>query len=126
MSGTEEEQAAAVIAALNAAGAFAFDVDEMPGKLPAQFTQVTISQRFGGNPRQTTRSGVTGWRITTRQVGKSVSNARELRKRTHQALEQAVLAVAGETSTPVAFETADPIGADDGWYSGLETWTYVI
>lgn len=128
MSASEEQVAAQVIAALTAANAAPYDLDDLANLAapPAYYTEVTVSRRFGGNPRVTSESGITGWRVTTRQVAKTVSNAREMRKRTHAALEEQRVTAAGVMSSPIKFETAEPVGSDDGWYSGLESWTFTL
>lgn len=128
MTGTEEQHAAAIVAALNAESAAAYDLDDLKklAAQPAFYTEVTVTPRFGAPNRNPGSTGRRGWRITTRQVADTVSNAREMRRRTHAALEFARLSVAGGTSTPVQFEGAEAIGEDDGKWSGLETWTYAI
>lgn len=130
MTATEEQHAAAVIAALSAATAAPYDLDDAKKLTAAQiypgYTGVTVSPRFGAPNRAPGSTGRRGWRITTRQVGGTVSNAREMRKRTHAALEFVRLSVGGGTTTPIQFEGAEPIGEDDGYWSGLETWTYAI
>lgn len=125
---TEEQHALAVIAALNAANAAAYDIDDLKGMttLPAQYTEVTISRRFGAPNRNNGSTGRSGWRVTARTVAKTVSNAREMRKRARAGLEFARLTVDGAQSTPVQFESEDPIGDDDGLYSGLTTYVYAI
>ena len=123
---TEEEHAAAVIAALKAANAAPYDLDEIPSTLPTYYTEVTVTRRFGGVQRNSAQTGTQSYRITTRAVAKTVSNAREMRKRTQAALNEARLTIGGRTSTPIQFETEDVIGPDDGYYSGLTAWTYVI
>lgn len=125
---SEEQQAAAVIAALNAEDANAYDLDDIKQltTLPASYTEVMVMPRAGAPNRNTDDTGRRGWRITTRQVGTTVSNAREARKRTHAALEFARLSVDGATTTRIQFESAEPIGEDDDYWSGLETWTYAL
>ena len=123
---TEEEHAAAVIAALKAASAAPYDLDEIPAALPTYYTEVTVTRRYGGVQRASAQRGTQSYRITTRAVAKTVSNAREMRKRTQAALNEARLTIGGRTSTPIQFETEDVIGPDDGYYSGLTAWTYVI
>lgn len=118
----------AVIAALSAVSAAPYDLDDIKALAspPAQYTEVTVSRRFGGQNRATGSTGRVGWRITTRTVAKTVSNAREMRKRAETALLYARLTVGGDETTPIQFEGAEPIGDDDGWWSGLTTWTYAI
>lgn len=127
---TEDQHAAAIITALTAANAAPYDLDDAKKLTTAQifpgYTEVTVSPRSGAPNRSTGSTGRRGWRITTRQIGGTVSNAREMRKRTHAALEFARLTVGGDKTSPIQFEGAEPIGDDDGWYSGLTTWTYAI
>lgn len=121
---TEEQHAAAVIAALDAAGAAPYDIDDVPDTLPAHYTEVYVSRRFGGEPRNAGAKGSTGWRIAVRVVAKTVTNARLLRAKVSAALDDVRLTVDGEPTTPVQFEGAEEIGPDDGWFSGLSTYTY--
>lgn len=122
---TEEQHSAAVVAFLNTLGAIAYDLGDIPSPAPDWYTEVTVSRRYGGVQRA---SGVRDgqlWRITVRQVGKRLQNAQNLRAK-RAALEEAVLTVAGATTTPIEFETSEVIGTDDGWWSGLETFTYAL
>jgi hypothetical protein len=122
---TEQEHSDAVVAFLNTLGAVAYDLGDVPHPLPDWYTEVTVTRRFGGEQRGSGEREGRLWRITTRQVSKRLQAAQNLRAKL-DALEGAVLTIGGETTTPVEFETADPIGPDDGWWSGLETWTYRI
>lgn len=126
MSATQEQHATAVLAALNAALApkQAYEYDTLPTTRPAEYVEATVSRRFGGESRLSAQKGTTGWRVTTRAVAQTVSNARLLAQKATQALEDVSLTVDGKSTTPIQFETEDPIGPDDGWYSGLVTWTY--
>lgn len=123
---TEEQNAAAIIAALNTAQANAFDYDDIDrDNPPEQYTEVTVSRRYGGTERNDSTTGRVGWRITTRAVATTVSNAREMRNRAVTALLYRRLTVDGVQTTPIQFESEDPIASDDGMFSGLCTWTYV-
>jgi hypothetical protein len=127
VTASEEQHAAAVIAVLTAANPYDLDdAKALPTPLPGGYTEVMVSPRFGAPSRNPGSTGRRGWRISTRQVGTTVSNAREMRKRTHAALEFVRLTVAGDQTTPIQFEGAEPIGEDAGYWSGLETWTYAI
>jgi hypothetical protein len=127
---TEEANATAVIATLNAAlptSVRAYDLDELPATRPDNYVEVTVSRRFGGQQRNTAQATTQGWRITTRSVSSvSVFNARKNAETVRAALEFARLSVGGSTTTPVQFETAETVGDDDGWWSGLTTWTYAL
>lgn len=122
----EEPNAVAVLALLNAGNASAYDSDalkELP-TLPANYNEVTVERRFGGQARAVGSTTRRGWRITVRSVGIVIDNAREMRRLAD--VEGARLVVDGKTSTPIQFESADPIGEDDGRWSGLTTYTYAI
>lgn len=122
---TDEEVASAFIARLSALGALPYDYDDLPATRPANYSEVTVTRRYGGEQRA---SGVRDgrlYRATVRQVAKTVSNARNLRAKS-AGLEESVLTIGGATTTPIEFETADVIGPDDGWFSGLETWTFAL
>jgi hypothetical protein len=128
VTATEEQHAAAIIAALTATSAAPYDLDDAKAltTIPNGYTEVMVSPRGGAPLRSPGSTGRRGWRIATRQVGTTVSNAREMRKRTHEALEFVRLTVGGDQTTPIQFDSAEQIGEDDGYWSGLETWTYVL
>ena len=121
---SEEANAQAVVAALSALSAEPLELDDVPTPPPAFYTEVTVTRRFGGVVRGETPS-TTLYRITTRAVAQTVTNAREMRRRA-ALIEGTSIAVGGVHSTPIQFETDEPIGPDSGWYSGLTSWTYAI
>lgn len=133
MTGTlvadERLHATAVVARLNAvlpAAVRAYDIDDVPAEKPSKYVEVTVSRRFGGVLR-TAATSTGGWRVTTRVVDQtSISNARLTANTVRTALEFYRLSVGGKTSTPTQFETAEVIGPDDGWWSGLTAWTYTL
>lgn len=128
MTATEEQHAAAIIAALTAAQAAPYDLDDAKAldPVPYGYTEVMVMPRGGMPVRLPGSTGRRGWRISTRHVGTSVSNAREMRKRTHAALEFARLVIGGDTTTPIQLEGAEVIGEDGEYWSGLETYIYAI
>jgi hypothetical protein len=127
---SESSHAAAIRTALDSAGAEPYDTGKVPGstgnagQMPQWYTEASVTRRFGGNPRATATSGVDGYRILTRAVANSAANARNVRTKQHAALEGVVLTIDGQQTTPITFESADPIALDDGMFSGLTTWTY--
>jgi hypothetical protein len=124
---SEEQHAAAVIAALEAANPYEVDDLKELKRLPDFYTEVTLSPRFGGGPRrQTAQEGTQSYRIITRYVATRVASARELRRRTKAALQDVCLTIDGERTTPIQFETGDVISADEGYYSGADFWTYTL
>lgn len=124
----EEDHAAAIFAALTGANAAPYDLDELrdPATRPAAYNEVTVSQRAGAPNRNVASTGRTGWRITTRSVAKTVTNAREMRSRARTGLLYVRLTVDGAVTTRIQFESEEPIAEDDGWFSGLTSWTYTI
>lgn len=126
---TEEQHAAVVKQALADAGAAPYDLDELPAQdeaLPEYYTEVLVERRFSPTTRLSARPVTIGWRISTRAVAKTVSNAREMRARQHAALDGVHLSVDGVLSAPVLHETSEPIAEDERWYSGATTWTYTL
>lgn len=111
--------------ALTAASARPYDISSVPATA-TNFTQYEVARRFGGNSRSTARSGVVGYRVVTWAVARTVANAHEMRKRQHAALEGVRLSIGGKTSTPVAFESAEDIRPDEGYFSGATFWTFAL
>lgn len=124
----EDLHAAAVIAALNGKQAAGYELDDAKAltDIPDGYTEVMVTRRYGAVRRNDGTTGRQGWRIATRQIGSSITNARTMRNRTHQALEFVRLTIGGALTTPIQFEGAEDIGEDGDHYSGLETWTYAI
>jgi hypothetical protein len=124
---TDEQVATAFIAQLAALGAIPYDYDDLAkvSPKPTNYTEVTVTRRFGGEQRASGERDGRLYRATARQVSQTVSNARNLRAKS-AGLEGLMLTVAGSMTTPIEFETADVIAPDDGWFSGLETWTFAL
>lgn len=126
---TTEANATAVLAAINAqfSSTHAYDLDKVPSPRPAEYVEVAISRRFGGNLKQGGSMNVVGYRVTCRAVSQvSVTNARNSLEKCRIALEFKRLTVGDEQTTPIQFETEDPADGDDGWFSGLLAFTYCI
>lgn len=130
---TQEQVVVAVISAIDAelstygavSGAVkALDYDDA-AKATLEHVQVALAPRFTDVSRGG-RQAQNPWRLTTRPVANTVSNAREIEKRVDAAVRGVRFTVGGVTSTPVWFETSDEIGSDDGKFSGLTTWTFVL
>jgi hypothetical protein len=122
---TDEEVAAAFIAQLSTLGALPYDYDDLPAPRPDNYTEVTVTRRYGGEQRSSGERDGRLYRATARQVAKTVSNARNLRTKS-AGLEGLMLTIGGATTTPIEFETAEVIAPDDGWFSGLESWTFLL
>lgn len=100
----------------------AYDYDDAPATLPAIYALITVTRRFGGEPRNDGRRPLTGWRLTTLAVGRSVDEARIARDWLHAALNEK--RIPALSTSLVEFESENPIEPDDGRYSGVTVWTY--
>jgi hypothetical protein len=129
---TETEHFAAIKALLTAAVARPYDYGETIPSGTTAYNLLTVSERFAGVERMTSQIGTRSMRVTVRSVGTTMDNVREMRKRQDAALRDVSVTVAGRSSTPIHFETAE-IPARDGdvvttgtWFSALTSWTYSI
>lgn len=125
---TEVAHAAAVIALLDdALGVWsAYDYDDVPLTLPNLYAVLTVTRRFGDDFRFSYGRLLTGYRLTTTAVGRTVDEARWVRDRIAATLSDQPLTIGGATSTPARFEVETAIGFDDNRYSGTTTWTYAL
>lgn len=126
---TAQEQATAVLAAINAqfTTTRAYDLADVPSPRPAEYIEVTVSRRFGGALKQGGSMDVVGYRVTVRAVSQtSITNVRNSLEKCRAALEFKRLSIGGGQTTPIQFETEDPAAPDEGWFSGLEVYTYAI
>lgn len=93
--------------------------------LPAQYTVIYLSRRFGGNVRGDTRSNDLR-RLQTRVSARSVTNARLLEDRIAEAFEHKTVDVAG-TLVHFAYETGGGVyDFDAGYYHDLTDWTFTV
>lgn len=125
-------QRAAVMAVLEAGGARPMTSSDLAaykstnGRLPAWYTEVWLSEKPGEVDRVGGSPGSRAWRLQTRAVAQDEDNALVVREKARAALHERVLTVAGVESTAIRGPvTDDPIGPDDGWFSGLSEWSYV-
>lgn len=100
--------------------------DDNAGTLPPIFALLTVERR--GNPqlRASARTTRTGWRFTVRVVGRSTLEAEWALAKVAGALNEVVLTVAGEATTPIQFERSQAPELDEGRFSGLSSWTLAI
>lgn len=129
MSAPIDAHYTAILAALNAGLPAAHKAYRMgdPGIITdasAAYTEVIISRRHGGIARADSTLDSDLIRVMTRVVAKSADNAGVQQTKVRAALEYTALSIGGVTTTPIQFETEDPIAPDDGWYSGATDWTY--
>ena len=100
----------------------AYDYSEVPAVTPSIYVALTVSRRFGGEPRNTGRKPITGWRLTTLAVGRTEDECRWAREKVAGALNELRNATLG--SSLVAFESENQIEKDGDRYAGLTVWTY--
>lgn len=99
----------------------AYDYDDVPAPLPSVYALVTVSRRFGGEPRNHGKRPMIGWRLTTLAVGGTIDEARWAREKVHTLNETRNSTLA---STLLTFESETEIEKDGDRYSGITVWTY--
>lgn len=132
MSLTEVEHAAAIRAYLDTAlvGAtvswHAYDYDDVPDQLPANYAVISVTRRYADDFRFSYGRRLVGYRLSTLAVGITIDSTRWVRDRMTTALADRPLTLNGQPTTPVRFESENPIEWDDGRYSGSTFWTYAL
>lgn len=104
----------------------AYDYDDVPGELPANYVLVTLTRRFGDDLRFSAGRQLVGYRLTTLVVGQTVDQTRWVRERVYRGLSDQSLTLDGTPTTFVRFESESAIAYDDGRYSGQTIWTYAL
>lgn len=130
MTATEQQIATALLAVVNAAlpaDKKCYELNEVPSPRPADYVEMTLSRTFGGEFRACGGVGVTSYRVTFRGISQTtVKNVRNRLETCRSVLESAQVVVDSDSTTPIRFETEDPVAADDGWFSGLHSYTFAI
>lgn len=132
---SRNQLAAAVLALLNGPTGLggmskprvAYEWDDAP-KHGADYVLVTLSRRYGGNPRVGDHLSPSMWRMTTRAVG-TVTNVGALLDRCTRALEHKSITVGAESSTGIQFESEDDVDQDEydkNLWSGIRSWTFAF
>lgn len=126
---TESQVMTAALTAVNdalPAAVRACEPSEVPGTRPAEFVVVTLARRSGGTARAG-RHSTTGWALYLMAASStSEANARNTLEKARAALENVVLTVGSESSTPVTFANARPVSPDDGWFSGSAVYHFAL
>ena len=129
---TENEQAAAILAAINAAitPAVAYEYGKVPGTNgntgtePTSYMVVAISRRYVPERRASGEVTVPGGRLSTRYIAKSVVNGREMRRRTAAVIEDKILTATGGDVGPFVFESGDPFQPDETYQVATDLFTF--
>lgn len=124
-----DAQAEAIKALLaTATKAPVYDHDEaqaLASALPANYTVIYLSRRFGGNVRGDTRDN-THRRLQTRVNAKTVSNARLIEDRIADAFENKTVDLDGSL-VHFAYETGGGVyDYEGGYYTDLTDWTFTV
>lgn len=96
------------------------------GKPPKSFVIVAVERRYNPNIRASAQAGSTGWRVSVRCVGSSVSNVALMLSTVALALNEQRIAIDTTYTTPIQFESDETPQFDSGKYSGLSMWTYAV
>lgn len=126
---TEQQVADSVRGLINAAlptSVRCYEPDKVPSTRPAEYLVLTVVRRSGGAPRSG-RYATSGWSAYVMAASQTATaNARNSLEKARGALESKVLVVAGVHSTPVRFDNARPVGSDDGWFSGVNVFSFAL
>lgn len=97
--------------------------------LPPYYTEVWLSERDPENHRGGGLNPSRSYRIQTRAIARIEDDAEEMRKRADDRLREAYVEVGGVQSSmivPTPGLSLDPIGPDDGWFSGLAEYVFSL
>ena len=126
---TEEQVLNAVVALVDAALPARTEVHEagaMDKPYPPEFVTVYVVRRGGGTGRAGRRA-TRGWAAyLTGASSESGHNARNSLRLAGDALENKVLAVGDERSTPMTFDNGRAVTEDKGWHSGVSVYHFTI
>ena len=117
---------AGVIEAMRDFTTAVYERDDLPSVVPPAYSEIEVTRENAG----TSRSGGPGslfgvYLLTERTAGKHMAALRDHRDAT-AAIEGVSVLVDGVESTPVAFDGADPIAPNGGWYVGFRTWRFAL
>lgn len=112
----------------------AYRFGEVPGAdgngddddLPDRYAVVDVQRRPYTPQSMAAHPDVSGWAVSVVGVGREVDEAAWVLDRIAHALEDSVITLDGETSTPLTFDTSGPITRDGRVFEGLITFTYVL
>lgn len=127
VTATESDHTTAVLAVMETGGAVPYTVQDANRVvvLPPGYNVITLEPRAGGTFRQA-RSTRRGYRLAVESRGQTYDQAQAMREAADRALRGVELVIDGLPTTPLVFESGQPIDEDTrpGWYSGLLLLTY--
>lgn len=101
-------------------------LDSNAGTPPTLYALLDVQRRYYLPQSLSAQPDVTGWVVSVRGVGRTVSEAAWVLDRTVDTLESTQVVLDGQTTTPLTFDTSDPIASDGDVFSGLASYTYVL
>ncbi|GAA4120485.1 hypothetical protein GCM10022215_24170 [Nocardioides fonticola] len=93
---------------------------------PAMYALIDIQRDPVTARRLTGGAGRSRWVLSVRGVGGTVAEAEWILTRATVALEETRLSVDGRRTTPLQLDDSRSVRPDDGRFSGLRSWTYVL
>ena len=128
---SEQAHYDAVKALLAAGGAVPLSLTEIKaagkaGTLPARYTELYVSEIVRAPVLVGGWSSLSSWRVQTRAIGDTEANARVIRGKAAAALHGQHITVGGASAVIGRAATDDPIGEDNGRYSGLSEYAYTL
>lgn len=100
--------------------------DGQPGTLPNIYALLSVERRGNSQIRTVARTTRTGWRFTVRVVGRTVNEARWALAKVAEAVNEVVIVVADEQTTPIQFERDQAPELDEDRYTALSSWTLAL
>ena len=129
---TEEEQADAILAALNdvLTLAKAYEYDDVPGAhgnegtRPGRYVVIDVTRRYEEKRLGSGEVSVVGGRVGVRYAAKSTNDARNMRTLATAVLEDQILTTDAGEIGPFVHETSEAILPADGYQSGADVFTF--
>jgi hypothetical protein len=123
---TYEDHVEGVLDAFNVIERVAYSIDALPDVLPPAYIEISVTRRVGGVERFSGVKDGRLHRVVARAVGKTVPQTYRMWDLI-DALEDTMLTIGGQLTTPVQFETDDEvITPDAGWFSGAKSLAYAL
>lgn len=122
-----DAHATAVLTAIRATGATAYDVDEVPQLVPLPYVMVMFDMGRPYSYRLHGRASDRVWRVGTMFVGSTAGEARAVADDTYAALEGNRVTVTNRVCTPMHVESSLLIlrdTDDPDLYSGSTWWSF--
>lgn len=101
-------------------------VDGNKGTQPAIYALLDVQRRPYAPQTLSAHTDVTGWALTVVGVGTTRNEAAWVLGQVTEALEELVVTLDGQESTPLLFDVHDPIRPDGDRQSGRVSYTYVL